>query len=255
MHSNKVVIHFKNGHILKGTSNDFSPNQKKFHFTDTCGKRTEVRVEDLKALFFVKDMLGDKHYEYVYHDIIAGGGRKIAVNFMDGETIIGYVLGYSPETAGFIMTPADSKGNNERIYIVKSATRRIDCLSGEEKRRYYRAEAINLISYEGIQKDHSFEQGMGKTLDISQGGILIETQVPIKSEYILITAVNAKEDFINIKGKVIYSRKFGAGMFHTGIGFVDSDERIRNLVMEMIRAFLQEKNTGNTESPFPSQRS
>jgi hypothetical protein len=42
------------------------------------------------------------------------------VNFHDGETIIGYVLGYSPKKQGFMMTPADLQGNNERIFVLGS---------------------------------------------------------------------------------------------------------------------------------------
>lgn len=251
MQPKKVVIHFKDGRILKGSADDFSPSQKEIRFKDADGRTMEVGMEELKALFFVRDLLGDKHYAYAYHDIMTGGGRKILVSFIDGETIIGYVLGYSPETSGFIMTPADSKGNNDRIYVVKSATKRIDFLSREEKRRYHRAEAVKLISYEGFHVDgHSFEQGMGKTLDISQGGILIESQVPVKSKHILITAMNAQEEVINIKGKVIYSREAGPKIFHSGIRFMDTNEKNRKIVMEIIKAFLQEKNIGNMKSPF-----
>jgi hypothetical protein len=50
------------------------------------------------------------------------------VNFSDGEIVIGYTLGYSPERQGFYMTPADLQGNNERIFVVKSATAKIEFL-------------------------------------------------------------------------------------------------------------------------------
>ena len=48
--------------------------------------------------------------------------------FNDGETIIGYVLGYSPDRQGFIMTPADLSGNNERIFVVKTAIKHVTFL-------------------------------------------------------------------------------------------------------------------------------
>jgi len=80
----------------------------------------------LKALFFVKDIEGNKDYKETYNDIIQGGGRKIRVEFADGEVIVGFVLGYSPDRQGFIMSPADSNGNNNRIFVVKSATRNVE---------------------------------------------------------------------------------------------------------------------------------
>jgi hypothetical protein len=83
-------------------------------------------VEQLKAFFWVKDFEGNKNYDEDYGDEIAGTGRKIMVKFSDGESIIGYTLGYSPDRQGFFMTPADLKSNNQRIFVVKSASEKIE---------------------------------------------------------------------------------------------------------------------------------
>jgi hypothetical protein len=76
-------------------------------------------------VFFVKDFEGNKDYKKKYDDEIHGAGRKIVVDFNDGESIIGYALGYSPDRQGFFMTVADLSSNNERVFIVKSATKNI----------------------------------------------------------------------------------------------------------------------------------
>lgn len=246
MQPNKIVVHYKDGRIAKGSTNDFSPDKKSFHIVLLNRQMQEVEVEHLKALFFVKDMEGDKDYEYAYDDLLAGGGKKIRVNFMDGEAMVGYVLGYSPDRPGFLMTPADSKGNNERIYIVKSATKRIEFLTKEEKRNYHRAETVNLVNYGCLQEDGgSFEYGMGTALDISQGGILMETQSPIQSKTVLLTTTDSEENLINIKGKVAYCRKQGPDKYHVGIHFMETTEKVRQVVIEMVKAFLATK----TESP------
>jgi len=67
-------------------------------------------------------------WEDNYNDKIAAGGRKIKVRFFDGETVIGYTLSFSPDRHGFYLTPADLQGNNERIFVVKSATEKIEFL-------------------------------------------------------------------------------------------------------------------------------
>jgi len=126
MQQNKVVIQLKNGTVRKGITNDFLPNKALFHLTCTDGSTEAVDVDTLKALFFVKDMECNKDYKETYNDIIQGGGRKIRVEFADGEVIIGFVLGYSPDRPGFIMSPADCNGNNNRIFVVKSATRNVE---------------------------------------------------------------------------------------------------------------------------------
>ena len=87
-----------------------------------------ISIEDLKAVFFVKDFEGNKDHKKKYDDVIHGAGRKIVVDFNDGESIIGYALSYSPDRQGFFMTPADLSGNNERAFIVKSATKNIKFL-------------------------------------------------------------------------------------------------------------------------------
>ncbi len=90
------------------------------------GERIEIHIEELKAMFFVKSYEGDKQHEKNYADKVPGGGRKIKVKFTDGETIKGYTTGYSADRAGFYMVPGDLRGNNERIFVVSSATEAIE---------------------------------------------------------------------------------------------------------------------------------
>jgi hypothetical protein len=126
MGKNKVVVRFKDGSILKGNTSDFLPNKSQFHLESENGEVTEVNVEILKAVFFVKDFAGDKDHVEVYEDDMTGYGRKIEVNFSDGEVIIGYTMGYSPDRQGFYLTPAETKSNNERVFVVKSACEKIE---------------------------------------------------------------------------------------------------------------------------------
>ncbi len=125
---NKVVVKFKVNTLAKGKTSDFFPNKTQFHLEDTNGEILDINIEDLKAVFFVKDFEGNKDHKDDYSDEIAAGGRKIKVSFSDGETIVGYTLGYSPDRQGFYLTPADLQGNNERIFVVKSATENIEFL-------------------------------------------------------------------------------------------------------------------------------
>jgi hypothetical protein len=126
MKTNKVVARFKDGSILKGKTNDFFPNKTSFHLETLDGETKMIDVEQLKAFFLVKDFDGNKSYDEDYQDEISGTGRKIMVKFSDGESIIGYTLGYSPDRQGFFMTPADLSSNNQRIFVVKSASEKIE---------------------------------------------------------------------------------------------------------------------------------
>jgi hypothetical protein len=125
MQANRVVVKFKDNKVLKGTTSDFFPNKNQFHLNILDGDVLNVQVEDLKAIFFVKDFTGNKDRKKAYVDEIAGTGRKMRVDFSDGESIVGFTLGYSPDRQGFYFTPADAGGNNIRIFVVKSATENI----------------------------------------------------------------------------------------------------------------------------------
>ena len=72
----------------------------------------------------MKNFDGNKDHAKAYGDKIEGCGRKLKVIFLDGEKIIGYTTKYSPDRQGFYMIPADLKGNNKRVFVVKSATKK-----------------------------------------------------------------------------------------------------------------------------------
>ena len=128
MEPNKVVVKFKDNTVSKGKTSDFFPNKNQFNLEEMNGDIVEISIEDLKAVFFVKDLKGNKNHKDNYSDEIVAGGRKIKVRFFDGETVVGYTLAYSPDREGFFLVPADLQSNNERIFVVKSATEKIELL-------------------------------------------------------------------------------------------------------------------------------
>jgi hypothetical protein len=92
----KVVVHYINGEVIKGSTRDFFPNKDLFHLfltTDPTGEAIEVLMKDLKAIFFVRDFTGDPQYNE----------RKI---FLEGENSPGR-KGYDPSRKGFCLFPAD----------------------------------------------------------------------------------------------------------------------------------------------------
>lgn len=125
---NQIVVKYKGGEIKKGSTNDFLPNKNNFHLNSREGGIEEINLDDTKAIFFVKDLDGNGDYNYTYEDVIPGGGKKMNVDFDDGERITGYALGYSPERKGFFITPADLSGNNQRIYVVASSVIKVELL-------------------------------------------------------------------------------------------------------------------------------
>ena len=123
---NKIVIRYADGKIVKGTTQDFSPNKDVFHIKDIYdGKYQEIIIKDLKAVYFVKDYEGNSEYQEKSDIERVGLGRKIKVHFKDGETIVGYTQGFSQERAGFILFPADPDCNNDKSFVVTAATDKV----------------------------------------------------------------------------------------------------------------------------------
>jgi hypothetical protein len=120
---NRIVLHFCDGRIIKGSTGDFFPDKQWFHITEK-GTSTANRVDitKLKGVFFVRDYDGNPDYEVSYDGERKGLGRKVKVLFKDGESVVGYTSGFSPAKPGFFLFPADANGNTEKVFVVTGAT-------------------------------------------------------------------------------------------------------------------------------------
>jgi len=128
--NNLVVARYRNGQVVKGYTRDFFPDRPQFHVLPKGGHTAvPVRTQELKAVFFVRDLMGNRlrHKNRKFPAVDAGpqSGRRIAVLFEDGELIVGHAQTYSPDKSGFFVFPADPNGNNTRIYVLRAATRHI----------------------------------------------------------------------------------------------------------------------------------
>ena len=131
---NHVVARFQNGQTAKGLTNDFLPAKSVFHLlpegSSPSAKPVEVNVADLKALFFVRDLAGDKGHKKTnaFDPTKPAVGRKMRVEFKDGEILVGTTQGYQPGRPGFFLVPADAGSNNERCFVVTAATKAVTLL-------------------------------------------------------------------------------------------------------------------------------
>jgi hypothetical protein len=70
-----------------------------------------------------------------------------------------------------------------------------------------------------------FDEKIGVILDISQGGILIESVCKIVSDYVLLISVDLASNLIEIRGKVVHCKKGKNGKYKTGISFQGTGEK------------------------------
>ncbi len=122
----QVVVHYANGRLVKGQATDFFPNKETFHMTEKDSQETsEIKVAELKGIFFVKKFEGNPTRHERKEMERAGMGKRIQVKFKDGEVLIGYTSGYSPDRIGFFVFPSDPESNNEKVFVVTAATENV----------------------------------------------------------------------------------------------------------------------------------
>ena len=126
-----MIARFKDGSLIKGKIHDFFIDNSKFRFETTKGEKRKISVEELKAIFWVKDFQGNKNHRDKFNFDLDIGGRRIRVRFFDGELIIGHTIGYSPNKPGFFMVPLDTESNNKGVFVIKSATEIIEFLDSQ----------------------------------------------------------------------------------------------------------------------------
>lgn len=111
-------------------------------------------------------------------------------------------------------------------------------MTEEEKRLHARISALNLISY--VCMDETGQvilQGMGRTLNVSKGGILLETHVQIEPQHTMSLTIGLEDDLIDIKGTVVTCKPGEKDMFESGIQFSDIGETDLAILKLYIKAF------------------
>ena len=109
-----------------------------------------------------------------------------------------------------------------------------------EKRKHPRVNINNLISYRCLDdNDNQTKEGRGKSINISQGGILIETHDPFEWQDVLLLFIDIEDEPVNIKGKVVYCNAASFGKFRTGIQFLETNEKIVLFVERLLETYTK----------------
>lgn len=132
----RAVLHVRAGKLLKGLLIDFTPTANAVHLqleSEPTQGPIEVNVTDLKAIYYVRSLSGNKQYKKKrYFGSIEMKGKRIMVRFKDGEILCGFIEGELPwkdgfltspdkNLKGFFIFPADPEGNNTKVFVVTTA--------------------------------------------------------------------------------------------------------------------------------------
>lgn len=118
----------------------------------------------------------------------------------------------------------------------------------KNKRKHERIQSLNL-SYICLDEDENIvKQGMGRTLNISESGILLETHFPIEPEHLIQLTISLEEDLLDLKGKPVHVRASDEGKYEIGIQFIELDQDATKLLKKFISSGGVPKAPSATES-------
>jgi hypothetical protein len=106
-----------------------------------------------------------------------------------------------------------------------------------KRRQFERKHSQNLIDY--VEMDYEGKPAhryMGRTLNVSEGGILLETYKPLTEGQIVIITIAIDEEMVALKGRVIHVKKTAESLFHSGIDFLKINEYGKRVLQWYIEA-------------------
>ena len=116
-------------------------------------------------------------------------------------------------------------------------------MSTTDQRKHPRVPISNLISFNVYDEDGRLvNHSMAKALNISQGGILIESAVMVKSDRISLMSTDTLNKLVEVKGRVRYSRENEYGMFEIGISFEGTRDENVEFAKRLVKTFHRRKN-------------
>lgn len=107
-----------------------------------------------------------------------------------------------------------------------------------ERRQHVRLESLNLVSYACLDEhDMIVKQGMARTLNITEAGILLQIDDPVDPPQAFLLTLGLREDLLSLKGRIAHSRKDQSGRTLFGIEFQGVDEDSLQTLRRFAAAF------------------
>jgi hypothetical protein len=110
-----------------------------------------------------------------------------------------------------------------------------------EYRKHRRVYSLNL-SYVCLDEEGKIvKQGMGRTLNLSESGILLETHFAIALEHTVILSMGLEDRLVDVKGRPVHVRSSRPDVYEVGIEFIDPDENALTTVREFLKSVDSER--------------
>lgn len=113
-------------------------------------------------------------------------------------------------------------------------------MNDNERRKYPRVDTSNLLDCCCLDADGSeLDHCLVRALDVSPVGVKIESFQDVEVETLRLAAIDSDGSLIEIKGRVVHSRKTEAGSYEIGVCFTDTELANTRFALKLIRVCQQ----------------
>ena len=112
----------------------------------------------------------------------------------------------------------------------------------DEKRKSTRYDSLNLSYFCEDEDGNILHESMGRTLNISESGILLETPDQVSPDNNVTLQIALEDDIINIRGHIVHCNPGDPGLFKIGIHFTDIDEASVATLKRFIALFEEQQS-------------
>lgn len=115
-------------------------------------------------------------------------------------------------------------------------------MTSSEQRKFERADALNFLAYSCIngQNVTNKQHGIGRTLNVSEGGVLLETDSPLDLTQTIFLTIALNEKIVDVKGKILWCKENVGGMFMSGIEFYEIEPDAFPILNRYLELFYKE---------------
>ncbi|MFZ5766527.1 MAG: PilZ domain-containing protein [Thermodesulfobacteriota bacterium] len=113
----------------------------------------------------------------------------------------------------------------------------------EERRKQPRHDTLHLTYLCVDEAGSIVQEGMGRTLNVSEGGILLETHFAMTAGGSLVVQIALEDELISLQGRIIYCRQQEGGQVcHSGVHFTGIPAEAREALRRFIAIFADRQH-------------
>ena len=116
----------------------------------------------------------------------------------------------------------------------------------EERRQAGRIDSLNLVHVTCFDENgKAVIQGIGRTINVSEKGILLETHFEIDADEKYEISIGLEDEIVDIQAQVVHFQHGEKDKFLVGLSFGELDEQTLSKLREFIRRFNEHQDAAS----------